>query len=514
MNNAPVLPLLLPFLTGVAGLLFARPGRWRRVGFGVSAVVQLAVALGLIVATAGGGRLVLAPGGWGAALGIVFVVDLLAAIMLALAALTALACTAFAFASRPAAREHPLQLPLLQFLLVGISLAFVTGDLFNLFVAFEVMLIASYALLTLESDNRNVRHAWSYLAINLVGSAVFLLGCGLAYGWLGTLNFAELSVRLAAAGGDPRVVLLGLILLVVFAVKAGLFPLYYWLPDSYPILPGSMAAFYAGMLTKVGVYVLLRVFVTVFPPGTPWIGELLAWGAGATMVLGVLGAVSRDRVQHILAYHILSQIGFMVLAIGFGTPLAIAAAILYIMHHIVVKAALFLVGGAIQHRCGHDRLDAAGGLMRAAPWLAAGFLLQALSLAGLPPLSGFWGKYLIIVEGLQLGEWVLVGASVVASVLTLVSMLKIWLAWFWRPAPEEAPRSVPPGARAMSATVCALAALSLGIGFGAEGVFRLAREAAAQAMDRAGYVAAVRAVVPASADAANTAEVAAEGGAR
>ena len=149
----------------------------------------------------------------------------------------------------------------------------------------------------------------------------------------------------------------------------------------------AMAAFYAGMLTKVGVYVLLRVFVTVFPPATPWIGELLAWGAGATMVLGVLGAVSRDRVQHILAYHILSQIGFMVLAIGFGTPLAITAAILYIMHHIVVKAALFLVGGAIQHRCGHDRLDDAGGLMRAAPWLATGFLLQALSLAGLPPLT-------------------------------------------------------------------------------------------------------------------------------
>ncbi len=510
--NAPIIPLLLPLLTGIAGLLFARPTRARRVLFGGAAISQLAVALGLVAATAGGERLVLAPGGWGAALGIVFVVDLLAAIMLALAALTALACTAFAFASRPTEREHPLQLPLLQFLLVGISLAFVTGDLFNLFVAFEVMLIASYALLTLESDNRNVRHAWSYLAINLVGSAIFLLGCGLAYGWLGTLNFAELSVRLAAAGSDPRVVLLGLVLLVVFAVKAGLFPLYYWLPDSYPILPGSMAAFYAGMLTKVGVYVLLRVFVTVFPAGLPWIGDLLAWGAGATMVLGVLGAVSRDRVQHILAYHILSQIGFMVLAIGFGTPLAIAAAILYIMHHIVVKAALFLVGGAIQHRCGHDRLDDAGGLMRAAPWLAAGFLLQALSLAGLPPLSGFWGKYLIILEGLRLGEWVLVGASIVASVLTLVSMLKIWLAWFWRPAPETAPRAVPAGARAMSATVGALAALSLGIGFGAEGVFRLAREAAAQAMDRQGYVAAVRAASSPPAPAA--AEGAAEGGAR
>ena len=181
--------------------------------------------------------------------------------------------------------------------------------------------IASYALLTLESDNRNVRHAWSYLAINLVGSAIFLLGCGLAYGWLGTLNFAELSVRLAAAGGDPRVVLLGLILLVVFAVKAGLFPLYYWLPDSYPILPGSMAAFYAGMLTKVGVYVLLRVFVTVFPPGTPWIGELLAWGAGATMVLGVLGAVVLGALAVYIALAF-SGIGAW-LALQTGSPEAV-----------------------------------------------------------------------------------------------------------------------------------------------------------------------------------------------
>lgn len=488
--NAIVLPVILPLVTGALGVLAPRPRLARRALFLVSALVQLAVTLSLVAATRAGDRLVLSPGGWGASVGIVLVVDLLSAIMLGLASLTALACAAFACASRPVGREHPLQLPLLQYLLTGINLAFVSGDLFNLFVGFEVMLIASYALLSLEADNRNIRHAWSYLAINLVGSAIFLLGCGFAYGLFGTLNFAGIAAGIDAMPEDPRVVLLGLVLLVVFATKAGMFPLYYWLPNSYPILPGAMAAFYAGMLTKVGVYVLLRVFHTVFPGDMPLIPQLLAWGAGATMIFGVLGAVARDRVQHILAYHIISQIGFMVLAIGFGTPVAVAAAILYIIHHIVVKGALFLVGGAVIHLRGTDRLDLNGGLARLAPWLAVGFFLQAMSLAGVPPLSGFWGKYLIIVEGVALRHYVLVGASVVASVLTLVSMLKIWLACFWRAAPDGESARIAGGAsaRSMTAIVGIMTVISLAIGLGADAVFRLASEAARQATDRAGYI--------------------------
>ncbi|MBL9186832.1 MAG: hypothetical protein JNK23_05090 [Opitutaceae bacterium] len=488
--NAVVLPVLAPMLTGLLALLWSRPAAGRRVFLAASAAAQLALALGLCVAAHRHGTLVLSPGGWGASVGIVLAADLLSALMLALSTFTALACVLFACAARPAAAEHPLQLPLLQFLVTGVNLAFVTGDLFNLFVAFEVMLISSYALLTLEADNRSVRHAWSYLAINLVGSAVFLVACGWAYGLLGTLNFAGLAVGLDALGDDPRVSLLALILLAVFAIKAGLFPLYFWLPNSYPILPGAVAAFFAGLLTKVGVYVLLRIFGTVFPPDLAVVHGVLKWAAGLTMVFGVLGAVAQTRVQHILSYHIVSQIGFMVLAIGFFTPLAIAAAILYITHHIVVKSTLFLVGGAVQHVFGTDRLDATGGLWRALPWLGGAFLVQALSLAGLPPLSGFWGKFLIIVVGVEKQEWVLIGLSVVASILTLVSMLKIWLACFWAPAPAGAVPRVPVTRRLTAITV-GLAAVSLGIGLGVQQFLAVAERAARQVLDRPAYIAAV-----------------------
>jgi multicomponent Na+:H+ antiporter subunit D len=487
MSNLAGLPVVLPLLAALAVLLRPQPSRGRRLFVGACLGGALALALALAGQALATGPLVLRLGGWPVPFGIVLVADTLAAVMLALAALTALACALYGFAETPAADEHPLRLPLLLFLLAGINLSFLTGDLFNLFVAFEVMLLASYGLMTLEAGARESRGALPYLTINLVGSALFLACCGLAYSLLGTLNFAEMIVRADRLAGDPRLTLLGLLLLLVFALKAGVFPLYYWLPASYPILPAPLAAFFAGMLTKVGVYVLLRVFGTVFPPGETGLHALLAWAAGLTMICGVLGAVAQPRVQHILSYHIVSQIGFMVLAIGLHSAAAFAAAIFYIIHHIVVKASLFLVGGLVVRAHGTDELKHTGGLWQAAPWLGLLFLLQAMSLAGLPPLSGFWGKLMIVQEGFLQGEWVLVTLSLVASVLTLTSMLKIWLGAFWSAAPATPVRWDGP-ARRMSAAGLGLAAVSLGIGLGAEFFLRIATRAAHETLDRPGYV--------------------------
>jgi multicomponent Na+:H+ antiporter subunit D len=490
MNQFPGLMVLIPVLAALIALMRPRPSVLRR-GF-VAAVLAalLGCSLWLVVQVQAEGALVLRVGGWLVPYGIVLVVDTLAALMLSLASFTALACALYGFAEMPSADEHPLRLPLLLFLLAGINLSFVTGDLFNLFVAFEVMLLASYALLTLETDARGSRHALPYLTINLVGSAVFLAAAGYAYSLLGTLNFAEMIVRSDALAGDFRLTLLAVVLLFVFGLKAGIFPLYYWLPKSYGILPAPMAAFYAGMLTKVGVYVLLRVTGTVFPPSLASVHSLLAWLAGLTMVIGVLGAVAQPRVKSILSYHIVSQIGFMVLAIGLFTPFAFAAAIFYIIHHIVVKAALFLAGGIIQRVNGTDDLARTGGLWRVAPWLGILFLVQAMSLAGLPPLSGFWGKFMIVQEGLAQGEWVLVGLSLVASVLTLVSMLKIWLGAFWRGEPAN-PLRWDAGAKRMTAVGLGMVAVSLVIGLGAAPILRTAEHAARETLDRPGYVAAV-----------------------
>jgi multicomponent Na+:H+ antiporter subunit D len=486
--NWAILPFLVPMLTGVLALFFPRGVAWRRGWFIGSAVAQLGVAVKLVADNLDGTPVVLLAGGWASAVGIALVADLLAAIMLVLSTLTALAAVLFTVVETRRRVEHPLRLPLLQFMIAGINLAFLTGDLFNLFVAFEIMLIASYALLTLEANDWDVKQAYPYLAVNLVGSTLFICAAGLAYGLFGTLNFAGIIERSADLGDDPRVLLLALLLFVVFGTKAGLFPLYYWLPNSYPILPAALAGLYSGMLTKVGVYVLVRMFATVLPHDLTGVHQLIAWLAGLTMILAVLGAISRNFIRGILSFHILSQIGYMALALGLFTPWSIAACIFYIMHHIIVKASLFLIGGVAVVVNRSDDLDRMGHLWRATPWLGILFLCQALSLAGIPPLSGFWGKYLIIVEGLKQGAYVLVAASLLAGVLTLFSMLKIWLGAFWV-EPEGVPlRTDDPRWRPLAWIIGGLTIISLGIGLGAEAVMQLALQAANAALDQEGYV--------------------------
>jgi len=482
------LPIVLPLFTALIALLGGRPRAWRRWVVGVSATAQLAVALTLGAAAYGAPPQVLALGGWGAPFGIVLVVDMLAAIMLALGAVTALAALLFGFAELPVSEENPLRLPLLQFLVTGINLSFCTADLFNLFVAFEVMLISSYALLTLEADDWDIKQAFPYLALNLVGSTLFLVAAGMAYGLFGTLNFAQMAERADSLAGTPQLTVLALLLFTVFGIKAGLFPLFYWLPNSYPILPSPVAALYAGMLTKVGVYVLLRVFGQVLPPDLTTVHWLMAWLAAATMIFGVLGAVSRNFIRGILSFHILSQIGYMVLAIGLFTPYAIAAAIFYVIHHIIVKSTLFMVGGTVVVLNRTDDLEKTGRLWALTPVLGVVFLLQALSLAGIPPLSGFWGKYMIIVEGLRQQEWILVFCALLAGVLTLFSMLKIWNGAFWAATAKEEVQTGEPRWRAMTAVAAGMTVLSLGIGLGAEFFLGIAHEAARQLLDRPAYI--------------------------
>jgi multicomponent Na+:H+ antiporter subunit D len=498
--NWPVVPVALPLFAGVLLLLLRSPVQRRWVS-AVAAFGQLAVAAFLVVSTLEGPRLVLGVGGGAPPLGIVLVVDLLAAFMLVLSALMLAGCQAYAFAESASDHDHPLRLPLWQFLVVGVNLSFVTGDLFNLFVAFELMLIASYALLTLEADDWDVKQAFPYVALNLVGGSLFLVAVGFIYGVFGTLNMAQLAERFGEQPDHPAVMLSALLLFAVFALKAGVFPLYYWLPESYPTLAAPVAAFFAGMLTKVGVYVLVRIYGTIYPHDLHGMHDLMGWLGAVTMVVAVLGAVSGSFIRGILSWHILSQIGYMVLALGLFTRTAVAACIFYIIHHIIVKGTLFLAGAAAGARRGSDDLDQPGGVAALHPVLAACFFLQALSLAGAPPLSGFWGKFVIVTEGLKAGvvnegggfpsELVWVGAAVLAGILTLFSMLKIWNGAFWGgKIPDQVDR-VPVHFAGMVAVCAVLTLVSLAIGLGAGTVWSWAEAAADQAMDQQGYIRAV-----------------------
>lgn len=487
----PSLPVLIPFLTGIL-LLVARQGAvMRRTVAVVSLLLQLGVAIWLLAETYLNGIIVNHLGSWKDPIGIVLVGDKTAAILVALAGIVTLCATLTGFSETAAKDENPMRLPLVQFLLTGIQLSFLTGDLFNLFVAFEVMLLSSYALMTLEAEPGRMKHAYPYVFLNIVGSALFLAGCGYTYALFGTLNFAGIAqaaeVLMEMDGGAARITILTALLALVFSIKAGMFPLYYWLPNSYPILPASLGALYSGLLTKVGLYVLLRLLGTIMPPGQEGLYLLIAWLGGGTMLFGVLGAVSRMRIREILAFHVLSQVGFMILAIGFFTPVAFAATIFYMVHHIIVKSALFLNASGVHQRFGTDHLSRTGGLWKADPLFGLAFLVMALSLAGLPPLSGFWAKLWILIEGFRGEYYFLVAVSLVASVLTLASMIKIWFGAFWQPVPDK-PAPEPIRARGLWVSLGLMLVISLGIIFLIGPLWEGSKAAAEELMDSSRYV--------------------------
>ncbi len=487
MSPLPAMAVLLPLFSALVLFFWAKPSPLRS-GFSVGfSVAQALLCWWLALQTRHGEILTCMAGNWSPPYGIALVVDPLSAVMMALASSVAATAVLFSHYEMPAARQHPLRMPLVHTMMMGANLAFATGDLFNLFVAFEITLVASYALMVIESDSWEIRHAVPYVAINLVGSALFLTAAGLVYSLFGTLNFADIIVRSGSLVGDPRMTFLVIILCLAFSIKAGVVPLHHWLPNSYPTLPPACAALFGGLLTKIGVYAILRCLGTVFPPAFPGVYEALGWLAAVTAVVGGLGAVSRDRIRDILSFHIIGQIGLMLLPAALMTRGGFTAAILILWHNMVVKSSLFLIGGVVLAIHGTDRLSKIGGLLRASPWLAGLFAIQAFSLAGLPPLSGFWGKLLALEAGITRYEYGWVAAGMIGGVLTLISMVKIWNSAFAAASVEPAPTTTDTRLWKMAATISILCVLTLGMTVLAGPMVKLSRVAAAGVMDRTGY---------------------------
>ena len=488
------LPVVLPLLAAGLSLALHR-NRWLQRALGLltlTAVLGVSIALLLEVRADGIG--VVDVGGWDAPVGITLVADLLAVIMLAIATAMLLVVLVYAI-GHPATEDtrrffHPTYLVLAA----GVSLAFLTGDLFNLFVAFEIMLIASYVLITLGGSEPQVRSGMTYVVFSLLSSTLFVTAVGLVYAATGTVNLADLAGRLD--GIDPAIRnALGLMLLVVFGVKAAIFPLFSWLPDSYPTAPSPVTAIFAGLLTKVGVYAIIRTQTLLFPADGA--SEVLLVVAALTMVVGVLGAIAQNDVKRILSFHIVSQIGYMILGLGLFTVAGLAGAIFYIVHHIVVKTTLFLVSGLIEVSAGTGALSRLSGLTRRAPVVAVLFALPALSLAGIPPFSGFVAKLALVQAGLDIDQGLVIGISLLVSLLTLFSMTKIWAGAFWgAPSEVEAPddaggdRALRPPPLMVGATAT-LVLTSLVIAFGASPLYDLSHDAAAGLMAPDGYIGAV-----------------------
>jgi multicomponent Na+:H+ antiporter subunit D len=354
------------------------------------------------------------------------------------------------------------------------------------------MLAASYVLLTLGGRRDQVRSGMTYVVISLIASTLFVTALALLYSATGTVNMADLAVRMAELPSGVRAAF-AVLLLMVFGIKAAIFPLFFWLPDSYPAAPSPITAIFAGLLTKVGVYAIIRTQLLLFPDDSRPATLLLVLAA-ATMLIGVLGAIAQDDIRRILSFTIVSQIGYMIMGLGFFTVAGIAAVVFSMVHHIVVKTSLFLIGGQIDHTSGSSRLSRIGGMVRTAPLLAAMFLVSALSLAGIPPLSGFISKFALIDAGIADEQFALVAVALVVSLLTLFSMIRIWMGAFWSPPEDLALASAarrearPAGSPLMVAPTAVLVVCSLAIAAAAGPIYSLSERTARQLLDRDSYI--------------------------
>lgn len=484
-----ILPLLIPLLTAMITLLLWNQRSWQRAVSVSGAAAHLIAAVVLLSIVQRDGIQAVQIGNWPAPFGITLVVDLFSAILLAVTGLIGLAVAVYSLGNIDPRREAYGYHPLYHVLLMGISGAFLTGDLFNLYVWFEVMLIASFVLTALGGERAQMEGAFKYVTLNLLSSAIFLAAVGALYGVTGSLNMADLAVLMPQVDSG-LVNVLAMMFLIAFGLKAAVFPLFFWLPAAYHTPPAAVSAIFAGLLTKVGVYALVRVFTLLFIQETAYTHTIILVIAALTMLTGILGAVSQRDFRRVLSFNLISHVGFMLFGLALFTPLALAGMILYTIHHMIVKTTLFLTSGLVYYLRGSYTFSQLGGLYRSHPLLALLFLIPAMSLAGLPPFSGFWPKLALFQAGLSAGETLVVGVAVFMSLLTLYSMIKTWDQVFWKPAPAGASDLPRNGAdwhlQWVPALMLTLVILALGLA--AEPVYQLAQQAATQILTPQDYI--------------------------
>jgi multicomponent Na+:H+ antiporter subunit D len=440
VNALVPLVVALPLLAAAFTLAL---GRRPRAQIAVSIVALTAVATIsaiLLFLVDRDGPAVMHVGGWQAPWGIVLVVDRLSAIMLLVSALVLLGVLIFAVGQgvEDGDRDTPVSIfhPTYLVLSAGVFDAFIAGDLFNMYVGFEMLLSASYVLLTLGGTGARIRVGVTYIIVSLMSSLLFLSAIALIYGATGTVTLALLAERIPALPADVQLIL-GLLLLLAFCVKAAVFPLSFWLPDSYPTAPAPVTAVFAGLLTKVGIYAILRTQTLLFPENQ--FSALLMIAALLTLVVGILGALAQADIKRLLSFTLVSHIGYMVFGIAMGTPLAIGATIYYVVHHITIQTTLFLAAGLIERVGGTTSLSRLGGLLKAAPLVAVLFFIGAMNLGGIPPFSGFLGKVALFQAGVVRGDaltYVLIAAGAATSLLTLYALARAWNMAFWRSREE------------------------------------------------------------------------------
>lgn len=485
-----VLPIILPLLFMIV-LIFTRKHLFFQQSFSILATIILClVSFHLLLDVQAHGTLVMQVGSWPAPYGISLVADLFASIMLLTASFIALVIMIYSQGFLDKERQTAGYYPLVFGLLMGVNGAFITGDIFNLYVWYEVMLTSSFVLIALGGNAAQLRGSIKYITISFVASIFFVAAIGILYGQTGTLNMADLAAKMRTWDSPGYVNAALMLFFIAFSIKSALFPFFFWLPASYHTPPMPITALFAGTLTKVGIYTLFRFYslFTVFDPGF-WKLFMLTI-AGLTMVIGVLMAASQFDIRKILSFHIISQVGYMVMGLDIFTITGLAGAIYFTVHNMLSKTNTFLAGGLVYQQSGSYDLKYLGGLYKRMPFVALLFFIPALSLAGIPPLPGFFGKFFLVYGGFQASEYFITAVAILVGLVTLFSMVKIWNEAYWKKAPESPyPQGSIPRSAIAATSLLTMAVVLLGIF--ADPVIDICLQAAEQLVDPMLYIQAV-----------------------
>jgi len=426
MNNIILLPLLIPLLGAILQFCFLRGVRVQRWLNLATCSLLLVSAIVLIFLVLKQQYIVLQVGGWRAPFGITLIADILAAIMVLLTAIVGFCVAIYSFSDIGLRNVRVGFYPAYNVLLFGLCGAFLTGDLFNLYVWFEVVLISSFILLVLSGGKFQLEAAVKYAVLNLIATLLLLSAIAFLYGITGTLNMADLALQVQDSHAPGLITVVAVLFIVAFSMKGAAFPLFFWLPASYHTTTYSSSAIFAGLLSKLGVYALIRVITLIFLVNSPYLHFIIAVLAGLTLLTGIMGAITHHQPRRVLSYSLISHIGFILVGLAISTPMALLAAIFYLIQHVVVKTGLFLSAGLIHYyqksgfRC----------LYFSKPIFSVMFFILILSLSGIPPFSGFWPKLLLIESAIAAGQITLLVIMILVSLLTLYVMVRLWIQYF------------------------------------------------------------------------------------
>ena len=484
-----IAPVALPLLFGAVLLMLRhRTSTQPRIALAALAIL-FGVDLGLLIHVWTGGPVVMTMGRWLPPFGISFVADMLGATLVATAGLVALVCGIFSIGTVNFVGRRYGFYAFLLLMVAGVNGSFLTGDIFNLYVWFEVFLIASFGLIILGSGRRQIDGATKYAILNLVATTLFLIATGYLYGIFGTLNMADIALKAPQLRSTAPLMTLATLYLIAFGMKAAAFPLNFWLPASYHTPRIVVAALFAGLLTKVGIYALLRTLVMLFPPERTTLSGLIIWLAIGTMLIGILGALAQSDIRRLLGFVVVSGIGFMLAGIGLGTDVGLAGSIVYAVHSMLVMTALYLLAGQMRRAGGSYSLSELAGLYRSNPLMAAITLFLVFAAAGLPPGSGLWPKVMLVQASLADGVWWLALAILVTGLLTTLALGRVFVLAFWR-VPDEHAKSHRSGTEITASAQAAVLILCVPVailGIWPEPVIAAAQYAASGLLDPAAY---------------------------